>query len=427
MVNSAGDLEVSSNFWIINKADSNNYLKISSSNLEFFKNVSGTSTSIASFGSTSRIGPLNSKHIALDSAGMKVYKGSETDANRMLDISSSGMNVYEDGSSIAQLGKVITLGNASGSTGANFNTVITSDTFSINAGRNPSFMIQSTGDQQQVETRVLAQQAFSVNSSSQKTKTWNLQLKALTASPYTYTLTLSSGVSTTFTVSPSTYNTPSTLSTTVMGSQNTVSLTVNKVNYVSGSIDSIDVTVTQVAKVSTSKAGKVFYSGVWITYSSLVYTTAIAWNGSDIFNLGEIIAVNGGTDYTTDVSVTSSPETVRSIGSITLDEGVYVCSVLARFVPTTRTAGTVCHTRMNLNTVSGNTSAQSIVCNTTSGGSASASASIIWNWNQHNATFIANVTMAEGATYYVNVSSDVPGVWKRDTPVAFSIRAVKIK
>lgn len=342
--------------------------------------------------------------------------------------SSNGMRIYESGyGQTAQLGKIITLGNASGSTGANFNTVITSDTFSINTGRNPSFMIQSTGDQQQVETRVLAQQAFSVNSSSQKTKTWNLQLKALTASPYTYTLAISGGVSTTFTVSPSTYNTPSTLSTTVMGSQNTVSLTVNKVNYVSGSIDSIDVTVTQVAKVSTIKAGKVFYSGVWITYSSLVYTTAIAWNGSDIFNLGEVIAVNGGTDYTTDVSVTSSPETVRSIGSITLDEGVYVCSVLARFVPTTRTAGTVCHTRMNLNTVSGNTSAQSIVCNTTSGGSASASAGIIWNWNQHNATFIANVTMAEGATYYVNVSSDVPGVWKRDTSIAFSIRAVKIK
>lgn len=88
-VNNAGDLEVSSNFWIINKADSNNYLKISSSNLEFFKNVGGTSTSIASFGSTSRIGPLNNKHISIDSNGMYIYTGSESSSTQVASFTGS--------------------------------------------------------------------------------------------------------------------------------------------------------------------------------------------------------------------------------------------------------------------------------------------------------------------------------------------------
>ena len=119
MVNSAGDLEVSSNFWIINKADSNNYLKISSSNLEFFKNVSGTSTSIASFGSTSRIGPLNNKHISIDSSGMYIYSGSESSSTLMasftgsqimmksssgsIEINSNGLNLSTIGSGVSAI------------------------------------------------------------------------------------------------------------------------------------------------------------------------------------------------------------------------------------------------------------------------------------------------------------------------------------
>lgn len=141
-VDSYGDLRVTigsgTNFNIGNKNDIRNYLSLGASNLEFWTSDS-TTYPASSFGaSISRIGRQNANHILLNSAGMKVYGGSETNANKMLDISSSGMNVYKNGTLVAQFGDTVNLNSSYGnllisSTGINLTTNGTgTETFTFN-------------------------------------------------------------------------------------------------------------------------------------------------------------------------------------------------------------------------------------------------------------------------------------------------------
>lgn len=69
-------------------ADTKNYAQINASGLEVFENVSGTSTSVASFGTTARVGRSNSSRFLTNADSLQAYNSSNS---KYFEVSASGM------------------------------------------------------------------------------------------------------------------------------------------------------------------------------------------------------------------------------------------------------------------------------------------------------------------------------------------------
>lgn len=355
--------------------------------------------------------------------GIHVHNGSDTSDYALLN--SYGMSVYKGGSQKAFFGDYISLG---GDNSGEVNTIITPDSMSITADGDPSFAVQTTGEKTSTNVRMLynirKRDVYSGTAPSSKTKSWTIQLP-----PNAYTIYLGS-TTRTFTVSASSYTPTSqiSISETVSSSSNTLTFSVNSVTYISGSIAYVTVKITQTASRSTSNNKYITWAGSGIYYTKAVYESSIIWNGNNHSNVGNNYYINGGTNYSdigemncsTDVSV--SANTVATIGSITLDEGVYVITVRARFKPTTTTQGTQVRTTIHFSSTQNDETASDSRYNELP---ASTSSDRL-KWNQHHAIFMAAPAENDNQ-YFVSGYANVAGKWLMTNTAAFQIRAIKIR